>query len=74
MVNGNAVKKGLWPLVLLWLAAHAVLLALILSIKFVTAKALMLILLATTAFWFLLGRKKTLALPAPRAAGNDAHA
>jgi hypothetical protein len=68
------MKSGLWPLVLLWLAAHAVLLALILSIKFVTAKMLMLILLAGTAFWFLLGRRQPLSLPAPPGAGNDAHA
>ena len=68
------MKSGLWPLVLLWLAAHAVVLALILSIKFVTAKMLVLILLMGTAFWFLLGRKRPLALPAPPGAGNDAHA
>jgi hypothetical protein len=55
----------LWPLVLLWLAAHAVLLALILSIKFVTAKTLALIFLAGTVVWFLLGRRKPLSLPAP---------
>jgi hypothetical protein len=67
------MKSGLWPLALLWLAAHAVVLALILSIKFVTARTLVLILLAGTAFWFLLGRKKPLALPAPLPAGNDAH-
>jgi hypothetical protein len=49
-------------------------LALILSIKFVTAKTLVLSMLAATAFWFLLGRKKPLSLPAPPGAGNDAHA
>jgi len=58
----------------LWLAVHAVVLVLILGIKFVTAKTLMLILLAGTAFWFLLGRNKPLSLPAPPGAGNDAHA
>jgi uncharacterized membrane protein len=68
------MKSGLWPLVLLWLAAHAVVLALILSIKFVTAKTLVLIFLAGTAIWFLLGWKKPLSLPAPPGAGNDAHA
>ncbi|HEY8253812.1 MAG TPA: hypothetical protein VIG39_04175 [Rhizomicrobium sp.] len=64
----------MWPLVLLWLAAHAVVLALILGIKFVTAKTLVLILMVGTAFWFLLGQKKPLSLPAPPRAGNDAHA
>jgi hypothetical protein len=70
----GTLKSGLWPLVLLWLAAHAVVLALILGIKFVTAKTLVLILMAGTAFWFLLGRRKPLSLPAPPVAGNDAHA
>ncbi len=64
----------MWPLVLLWLAAHAIVLALILGIKFVTAKTLVLILMVGTAFWFLLGLKKPLSLPAPPGAGNDAHA
>ena len=63
----------MWPLVLLWLAVHAVVLALILGIKFVTAKTLALIFLAGTVVWFLLGRNKPLALPAPPGAGNDAH-
>ena len=70
----GTLKSGLWPLVLLWLAAHAALLALILGVKFVTAKTLVLIFLAGTAFWFLLGRKRVPALPAPPPAGNDAHA
>jgi hypothetical protein len=70
----GTLKSGLWPLVLLWLAAHAVVLALILGIKFVTAITLVLILMAGTAFWFLLGRRKPLSLPAPPVAGNDAHA
>jgi hypothetical protein len=67
------MKSGLWPLVLLWLAVHAFVLALILGIKFVTAKTLMLMLLAGTAFWFLLGRRKTPSLLAAPGAGNDAH-
>ena len=50
---------------LLWLAAHALLLGLILSLKFLTAKAVVLLLLAGAACWFLLGRRKPLALPAP---------
>jgi len=34
----ETLKSGLAPLVLLWLAVHAVLLALILSLKFLSAK------------------------------------
>jgi hypothetical protein len=45
------MKSGLWPLVLLWLAAHALVLALILGIKFVTAKMVILgMLLAAGVF------------------------
>jgi len=41
-----------WPLVLLWLAVHAVLLALILGLKFLTAKTvIMAMLLASVAFF-----------------------
>jgi hypothetical protein len=68
------LKAAAAPLVLLWLAAHAALLAVILAVKFLTAKTVLLLLLAGTAVWFLLGRKKTLALPAPTLTGNDAHA
>jgi hypothetical protein len=50
-------------LVLLWLAAHALLLGLILSLKFLTAKTVVLLFLAGAACWFLLGRRKPLALP-----------
>jgi hypothetical protein len=67
------LKSGLWPLVLLWLAVHAFVLALILGVKFVTAKMLVMIFLAGTVFWFLLGRKKPLSLPAPPGVGNEAH-
>jgi hypothetical protein len=52
-------------LVLLWLAAHALLLGLILSLKFLTAKTVVLLLLAGAVCWFLLGRRKPLALSAP---------
>jgi len=48
-------------------------LALILGVKFVTAKMLVMIFLAGTVFWFLLGRKKPLSLPAPSGVGNEAH-
>jgi hypothetical protein len=61
----KAGLKSAAPLVLIWLAVHAAVLALILGVKFLTAKAVLLLLLAGTVFWFLLGRKKTLALPAP---------
>ena len=59
----DGLKSGLAPLVLLWLAAHAVLLALILGLKFLSAKTLML--LAMVAVWFLLGRRKPQMLSAP---------
>jgi len=65
MLRKDTLKSGLWPLVLLWLAVHAVVLALILGIKFVTAKTLALIFLAGTLVWFLFGRRKPLSLPAP---------
>jgi hypothetical protein len=53
------------PLLLLWLAAHAVLLSLILSVKFLTIKTMALLFLAGTAFWLLLGKKRMASLPAP---------
>ncbi len=59
------MKLVLWPLVMIWLAAHALLLAIILGVKFLTLKIMALLFLAGTAFRFLLGRRKTLALPAP---------
>jgi len=62
------------PLVLLWLAVHAALLAVILCVKFLTAKTMALLLLAAAAFWFLTGRKKRPALLTPPLTGNDAHA
>jgi hypothetical protein len=57
--------SGLWPLFVLWLAVHGALLAVILGLKFLTLKTMALLLLAGTAFWFLLGRKRPIALPAP---------
>ena len=53
------------PLLFLWLAAHAVLLGLILGVKFLTVKMMALLFLAGTAVWLLLGRRRTPALPAP---------
>jgi hypothetical protein len=70
----TTLKKGLWPLVLLWLAAHAAILAVILAVKFLTAKTMALLLVAAAAFWFLTGRKRRPALLAPPLTGNDAHA
>ncbi len=55
----------LGSLVLLWLAVHAVLLGLILGVKFLTAKMVALLFLAGTVVWFILGRKRTPSLPAP---------
>ena len=59
------VKSTLLPLALIWLAAHAVLLALVLSLKFLTAKVAVFILMAAAAFWFLAGRKRPALLPPP---------
>jgi len=59
------MNSALWPLLLLWLAAHALLLGAILGAKFLTAKAVALLLLAGTAAWFLLGRRRASSLSAP---------
>ena len=59
------MKSAAWPLVLLWLAAHVLLLGLILSLKVLTAKMVVLLLLAGAVCWFLLGHRKPLALSAP---------
>ena len=53
------------PLVLLWLAFHAVILGLILGVKFLTAKMVALLFLAGTVAWLLFGRKRAPSLPAP---------
>jgi hypothetical protein len=58
------VKSALLPLVMLWLAAHALLLGLILALKFLGAKMILLLAMMGTAAWFLLGRRKPLRLPA----------
>ena len=49
----------------MWLAVHAVLLAAILSLKFLTAKGLLLMAMAGGLLWLMLGRKPRLALPPP---------
>ena len=59
------MKSALLPLILLWLAVHAVLLVLILSLKFLTAKTVALMLLTAGVLWFLLGRTRRIALPPP---------
>jgi hypothetical protein len=53
------------PLALIWLAVHAVLLGLILSLKFLTAKAVALMLMAGALLWFVLGRGRRISLPPP---------
>jgi hypothetical protein len=53
------------PLALLWLAAHAFLLAVILSLKVLGTKALALVLLLGAAFWFLIGRRRPALLLPP---------
>ncbi|MBA2588716.1 MAG: hypothetical protein H0U98_08840 [Alphaproteobacteria bacterium] len=59
------MKSTLLPLALVWLAVHAAILAVILSLKFLTAKALLMVLMAGTALWFLTGKRRRLALPPP---------
>ena len=49
-------RSALWPLALLWLAVHAVLLALILGVKFLTAKTVLLALLLMGSLAFLSAR------------------
>ncbi len=60
-----AKKSTLLPLALIWLAAHAVLLAFILSLKFLTAKAAVLILMGAAVFWFMAGSRRPGLLPPP---------
>jgi hypothetical protein len=50
----DTLKSGLWPLVLLWLAVHAVLLAALLGAKFLLTKTavLVLLLVGTAIFVF----------------------
>ncbi len=74
MIEPKAGRASLMPLVFLWLAAHAALLAVILGLKFLTAKTAALLLVMAAAFWFLTGRNRRLALPRPPLAGKDAHA
>jgi hypothetical protein len=59
------MKPILLPLAMIWLAAHGVLLMLVLSLKFLTAKAAALILIAAVALWFVASRKRRILLPSP---------
>ena len=59
-------RGKLGPLLLLWLAAHAVLLGLILGVKFLTAKTVVFLLLAGTAAWVLLGKRRIVLARAAR--------
>jgi hypothetical protein len=54
----------LLPPALLWLAVHAVLLAVILSVRFLTAKTVALLLMFGAVLWFLT-RRRPQALLAP---------
>jgi hypothetical protein len=58
-------KSAFWPLVVLWLAVHAALLALILSVKFLTVKIMALLLMAAALVWLVTGRRNRPSLPAP---------
>ncbi len=60
----SRLKSALLPLAGIWLAAHAVLLVAILSLKFLTAKTILLVLLLGTAAWFLFRPVRRL-LPPP---------
>ena len=59
----SLTKSTLLPLAMLWLAVHAVFLGLILSVKFLTAKAAALMFVAAALLWLVLGRKPRTALP-----------
>jgi hypothetical protein len=53
----KALKSGLWPLAMVWLAVHAALLVLILGVKFLAAKTIVLMLLLAGIVLFLFGRR-----------------
>ena len=59
MFKTGTLRSGLWPLVLLWLVVHAALLAMILGIKFLTAKAVLLAMLLMGSLAFLLTQFRT---------------
>jgi hypothetical protein len=61
----GALRFGFWPLVLLWLAAHALLLGVFLGVKFLTAKMVALLFLTLTAVWLLVPRRRPVLLRGP---------
>ena len=65
MTRAARGKSVLGPLVLLWLAVHALLLGLILGVKFLTVKTIALVFLAGTVAWLLTGKRRARSLPAP---------
>lgn len=51
-------KSAVLPLVLLWLAAHAFVLALILGVKFLTAKTMAVLVMAGLLLWWMTGNRR----------------
>jgi len=62
VVKKDTLKSGLWPLLLLWLAVHAVLLAVLLGAKFLFTKTILIVMLlvAGAVFLFTRGRPRKL--------------
>jgi hypothetical protein len=54
----RGATSALLPLVMIWLAVHAVLLAMILGVKFLTAKTMVLMVLLAGAVLFLFGLRR----------------
>jgi hypothetical protein len=65
VLDKDTLKSGFGPLLLLWLAAHALLLGLILGVKFLSVKFMALLFMMGTVAWFLFGRRRNLSLPPP---------
>ncbi|HWF63312.1 MAG TPA: hypothetical protein VN685_01730 [Rhizomicrobium sp.] len=60
------MRLAVLPLIVIWLALHAALLAILLGFKFFGAKLVLLTMLAAGAVWFLLRQPRRLALPRHR--------
>ena len=60
MFEKSALKPGLWPLVLLWLAVHAALLAVILGAKFLFTKTALTVVLLLAGFVFLFAKLRAI--------------
>lgn len=58
-------KYTLLPLALLWLAAHALVLGLILGVKFLTAKAFLVLAMAGALLWWMAGKQPRRLPPPP---------